>query len=184
MSAVIFEDDNDGTETDKGAGKLLSVLKRPFKYNNYEMYMPGSIVVVKYPDYGCDVDELIQAADTAMYLAKQSERNNYQVFDIAAQQNLQQRDALLLTLKQALKNNEIGSYYQPIVNQQGENFSFEVLVRRQHPQFGLLEPSRFMSPAEDSGLIAELSYQIILKGIENLSKWQEKNLCSNCRAQF
>jgi len=151
--AVIFEDDNHSFDAHMVANKLLKSLKKPFYYNNQEMHISASIGVVKYPDYAGSAEDLLNAADTAMYRAKQSGRNKVEFFDILSAQ-------------------EIKCFFQPVYSGSGEIDSLEVLARWEHPTMGILEPSQFIELAEDLGIITNLSFQIFVSAFETLQCWE------------
>ncbi|MGB1240002.1 MAG: EAL domain-containing protein, partial [Pseudomonadales bacterium] len=176
--AVIFEDENNSFDTQIVADKLLNVLKQPFHFDGHEMHISASIGVVQYPEYGESADDLIKAADTAMYQAKQAGRNSYACFDRAQLDSQQQRSELKKEFREAVAQHQIQCFYQPILDANGELFSIEVLVRWQHPRLGLLEPKSFMPLAEDTGLVVELGYQVLTQAFDVLTRWQEAQLCS------
>ena len=176
--AVIFEDDNGSFNAEMVTSKILTALKKPFYFNNQEMYITASIGVVKYPDYGSNADELLNAADVAMYRAKQLGRNQVQYFDALSHKEAVNRTELKFDLKQGLINKEIKCYYQPILNSNGGLISLEVLARWEHPLMGVLEPHRFIGIAEETGVIANLSYQLFVSAFENLQKWEAAGLVS------
>ncbi len=177
--AVVFEDKNKSFNTDVVASKLLSVLKQPFYFDNQEMYISASIGIVKYPEYGKTADDLIQAADIAMYRAKQAGRNRFEHFDVQSKIEAVNRVELEYNLKQAVSNKEILCFYQPIVDVDGQTRALEVLVRWEHPILGILGPDKFLGLAESTGIISELSYQVIVTACDQLKKWQDENLCQS-----
>jgi len=170
--AVIFEDDNRSFDAHMVATKLLKSLKKPFYYNNQEMYISASIGVVKYPDYAGSAEDLLNAADTAMYKAKQSGRNKVEFFDVLSAQEVVHRSDLQFDLKQALHNQEIKCFFQPVCNAVGKVDSLEVLARWEHPILGVLRPSEFIELAEELGIITNISFQIFVSAFEQLQRWE------------
>jgi len=76
------------------------------------------------------------------------------------------------TLKDALHRRQIGVALQPKVScVDGQLAGFEALARWRHPEHGLLGPDLFIPIAESSGLIDELTAQII----EQALKWYGSN---------
>jgi EAL domain-containing protein (putative c-di-GMP-specific phosphodiesterase class I) len=132
---------------------------------------------VKYPDYGKNADDLIQAADVAMSRAKQSGRNSFEHFDAHSQVEVVNRLELEYDLKQALSNQEILCFFQPVVYADGKIHAMEVLIRWQHPILGMLKPKDFLELAENTGIISELSYQVFVMAFRQLHQWQEQKLC-------
>lgn len=72
--------------------------------------------------------------------------------------------ANLSDVRRALESDAVVPCFQPIVElRTGTLVGFEVLARWQHPSLGLILPERFISLAEENGLIGELTHQILRK---------------------
>lgn len=110
--------------------------------------------IALYPRDGHDIDSLTQAADAAMYHAKQAGRNTYRFF--TPQMQAQSLRALQLenALRRALERNQLYLHYQPqITLSTGRVRSVEALLRWEHPELGSVSPAEFIPVAEDSGQI-------------------------------
>jgi EAL domain-containing protein (putative c-di-GMP-specific phosphodiesterase class I) len=113
-------------------------------------------------------------ADVAMYYAKEKGRNNYQFFSEDMNARAQERLAVESFLRLALRRNELVLHYQPRMRvATGELVGVEALIRWQHPRRGLLEPSRFIAVAEDSGLIVPIGEWVIDAACAQLAAWQK-----------
>ena len=87
------------------------------------------------------------------------------------------RLALETSLRQAIDNQEFVNYYQPVVNLMSNKIvGLEALVRWQHPQLGILPPSEFLSLAEDTGLILNISESVMRSACVQTRKWQLQGL--------
>ena len=77
-------------------------------------------------------------------------------------------------LREAIANQELVLYYQPIISL--ENFDltgFEALVRWQHPQRGIISPGEFIPLAEETGLIIPLGEWVMYEACKQLKDWQD-----------
>jgi EAL domain-containing protein (putative c-di-GMP-specific phosphodiesterase class I) len=72
-------------------------------------------------------------------------------------------------LKTAIAQRQFRPVYQPIFNSQtGKIAGIEVLARWTHPQYGTIPPDVFIPLAEEHGLIASLTHQLIQQVIADL----------------
>ncbi|MCW2600741.1 MAG: hypothetical protein JWM02_2570 [Frankiales bacterium] len=138
------------------AERLALVLKEPFEVGHTSVTVSGSVgVVVGHPSQS--VDELLMAADAAMYDAKRHGRGRVRVFSNDLHQGAQERMTTEVDLRAALNRSELVLHYQPVIDlDSGRAVAVEALARWQHPERGLLAPDQFIPAAEASGLIVPL----------------------------
>jgi predicted signal transduction protein with EAL and GGDEF domain len=114
----------------------------PFVLEQGEANLSASIGVTLYPIDGADPDTLIRHADQAMYLAKESGRNRYALFDPEHDRLSEARRESQKAILDAINNNELRLHYQPKVNMRtGEVYGAEALVRWQHPSAACSTPA-------------------------------------------
>lgn len=159
------------------AEKILESLTQPFDIEHHELSTSLSIGVAVYPDDGSDFDTLLKKADTAMYQAKESGRNTYRFhteqMNVNAVDHLQIRNGL----RQALEKQELVLYYQPQINiASGRIVGAEALLRWRHPDMGMVLPGRFISVAEDSGLIVPIGDWVLMEACRQAVLWQKAGL--------
>lgn len=160
------------------ANKLLAEFTRPFIIDGRELWVTASIGVATYPQDGTDADTLLKRADFAMYRAKDSGRNNFQLAGGAAD-SAEAFERLLLEdeLHHALGRDELRLYYQPQIDvATGDIVGAEALLRWQHPTRGLLLPRDFLPIAEETPLIVAIGDWVIDKACEQLRQWQDAGL--------
>lgn len=157
--------------------KILFALSAPHFINKHELHITTSMGISIYPEDGLDADTLIKNADTAMYHAKEKGRNNYQFFKSEMNLRAVERQMIEANLRRALENDEFIVHYQPKVNlNTGKITGSEVLIRWIHPEWGMMSPSRFISVAEDSGLIVGIGRWVLSEACTQLKHWQDKGL--------
>jgi len=155
------------------ADKVLETLGMPFSLAGHELHVSGSIGVSIFPTDGEDAETLMRAADTAMYYAKESGRDNYQFFTPTLNNAAQQRMAFVNRLHQALEHDEFTLYYQPQVDiETGQIFSVEALLRWQKKGKEAISCSEFIAVAEDTGLILPIGEWALRRACQELAQWR------------
>ncbi len=131
----------------------------------------ASIGFATSPDEGSDVDDLLQLADVAMYVAKAKHLGVVR-YD-ATQNHYDARNLVLMAeLRQAIDRDELVLHYQPKTRiEDGRVVAVEALVRWQHPSHGLLYPDRFIPLAEQTDLIDRLTQWVVQHALEDLSRF-------------
>ena len=155
--------------------KMLSAMHTPFKVLEHELTTTLSIGTAIYPDDGADFDTLLKRADTAMYRAKDLGRNTYRFFDAQMNTEAVEHLTILNGLRRAIEREEFVLHYQPQINLgNGALIGAEALIRWQHPELGLLPPGRFISVAENSGLIVAIGDWVLREACRQGAEWRRK----------
>lgn len=159
------------------ARALIEALASPFMLQGQQLFVSASIGVARYPMDGANADLLLKNADTAMYAAKNSGRNNYQMYSPAMQAGAELRLRTEAELHRALDNGEFVLHYQPKVDlASGALRGFEALLRWQHPERGLVPPLDFISLLEDTGLIIPVGEWVVREVCDQLVAWQAQGI--------
>ena len=144
------------------ASKILESFNRPFFLEGKEVFISGSIGIAVYPADSQDGDDLLKHADSAMYLAKRCGRNTFRFYSKDLTDSANERLMLEAELRQGLGRGELELYFQPKVSlADGVLIGSEALLRWNHPARGLLSPDKFISIAEDCGLIVEMGEWVL-----------------------
>jgi diguanylate cyclase (GGDEF)-like protein/PAS domain S-box-containing protein len=159
------------------AGKMLSALTVPHLIGAHELHVSISIGISVYPTDGDSVDSIMKNADTAMYHAKSSGRNNYQFFRVDMNTHAMQRLYIEGNLRRALKQREFVLHYQPQIHlASGVMTGAEALIRWQDPDKGLVYPTQFVPVAEESGLIVPIGRWVLREACTQIRAWLDSGL--------
>jgi EAL domain-containing protein (putative c-di-GMP-specific phosphodiesterase class I) len=160
----------------RSAKKMLTALRVPYTIAQHELHVTASIGISIYPESGQDAEAMIKSADTAMYLAKQKGRNDYQLFKPDMNVRAVDRQSLEVSLRGALERQEFVLHYQPKINlEMGAITGAEALIRWQHPEQGLILPAQFVSIAEGCGLIVPIGQWALRAACLQARAWQDAN---------
>lgn len=161
----------------RSAQKIIAALALSHRIGQHDLHIGASIGISIFPTDGKDADTLLKSADTAMYFAKESGRNNYKFFEQSMNVKAVQRQFIEAGLRRALERNEFVLMYQPKVNlSSGEIVGVEALIRWQHPDLGLLLPENFISVAEDCGLILPIGRWVLRQACMQVRHWMVAGL--------
>ena len=117
----------------------------------------------------------IRRADLALYEAKNKGRARVEVFHSDLEAVVKRKSLLDNELRKALNNREISPVYQVQTDlKTGEVVGFETLARWKHPTLGVISPAEFVPIAEESGLIGDLTYQIMIQACQTAVEWQKE----------
>src|SRR3569623_501441 len=173
---VILEGGSRPEDAAPVAEKMLAQMSSPFKLGQHEVSVTGSIGIAVYPTNARDSEELIRAADNAMYRVKDRGRNGFQFFTKAMNANVTGRGSMAVSLRHALARNEFEVHYQPQVDlRSGEVIGLEALVRWRHPDLGLVPPARFLSVQEENGQIVPMGHWLLRSVCNQMQTWRTNN---------
>lgn len=160
--AVLLPELDVNDEAARIAQRILDIVAEPIRLDSQELHISCSIGVSLFPRDGRTAEMLLKNADTALYRAKDMGRNSYQYYLSGATMVARERLTLETTLRHAVDRQQLELYYQPKWDFHADAITgAEALIRWNHPQLGLLPPARFISIAEESGLILQMGEWVL-----------------------
>ncbi len=159
------------------AERCLQKINEPLFLNHQQVKPRVSIGIAIFPRDGENEEKLIQAADTAMYAAKQAGKQRYVFYSkkMALKATFLLKNEQLL--REAFEKEQFILHFQPqICMQTGHMISLEALVRWQHPEKGILLPDKFITEIERIGLVVELGEWVLKTTCEQISHWHNAGL--------
>jgi diguanylate cyclase (GGDEF)-like protein/PAS domain S-box-containing protein len=157
--------------------RILAEASLHYEIDGNRMTVSASVGVTVHPDDGVDPDLLLRHADQAMYIAKQTGRNRYFLFDPMKDQVARTEMAALQALEAALRNREFELFYQPKVDmQRGVVTGAEALIRWRHPERGLIHPGDFLPVTENSDFAITLGDWVIGEALRQADAWHHQGL--------
>ena len=156
-------------EEAEARGRLLAdVVHEPLEVDGLRLRVRASVGISLHPRDADDAAELMRRADVAMYQAK-AHGSAPQRYDAATDLFGRERLQLTAGLYQAVPNNELLLHHQPLVDvATGRVVALEALSRWEHPELGLVAPTRFIELAEISGEIKRITRWAIRRALEDL----------------
>ncbi|MBS9405733.1 diguanylate cyclase, partial [Halomonas sp. TRM85114] len=160
----------------EAAKALLTNLERAFDVDSHRVHLSGSIGLTLYPDDGKDTDQLMHNADHAMYAAKHQGGHQVQLYASWMAQSESEHMRLNRELDDALSENQLEVYYQPIIDiRTGAISKAEALLRWNHPNKGLLPPAAFLSIAEQSGMMDRINAYVLEQAVTCSLRWRNQH---------
>ncbi len=159
------------------ARKLLTALNEPVTIQGRELHVTASIGIASFPSDSLEASDLLRYADAAMNHAKGSGKNSFKFYSASLTQTATERLELESDLRKALANGQLEVYYQPKIHTIiGQMTGAEALLRWHHPSRGMVPPDKFISIAEDTGLIVEIGAWVLHTACATATAWNKNSL--------
>jgi len=157
--------------------KILDFLTQPINIKNHQLDITASIGISIFPDDGKNISTLIKHADSAMYLAKDLGKNNFQYFTEQLSIDIHNRLKLEQSLRKALEKNELYLNFQPQYDLKTRKvIAAEALVRWNNDKLGFIPPDKFIPVTEETGLIIPIGAFIFEESCKAFMQWKEEGL--------
>lgn len=156
------------------AQRLIDEVNKSYQIEDEAVSIGISIGIAMAPINGTRPDQILRNADLALYRAKEDGRSVFRFFENQMDSDARERRMLEVELRDALKNNELVLYYQPLVSSVDQKpTGFEALIRWNHPIRGLVQPAEFIPVAERSSLIVEIGDWTIEQACRTATTWPD-----------
>nr|WP_281417569.1 EAL domain-containing protein [Alkaliphilus flagellatus] len=166
---------NNDAETIDMANAIIEEFNRPFEISGYQLFLTTSIGISIYPYGGENSNDLIKNSDISMYVAKGNGGNCYYVYNKALSEKQMENLILINELRQALENNELIMFYQPIIDTvKGQVVGMEALLRWNKPEQGFISPDKFIPLAEETGLIIPIGEWVLKSVCIQNKRWIDR----------
>lgn len=163
--------------TQSVAERVLKRTAEPVLVNGQSVTVTFSIGVSMYPDDGHDGEQLLKAADSAMYRAKDSGRNQYKFHRPGGTASAIERLSLESDLRRAAGANQFTLYYQPRVSvASGEVVAVEALIRWPRPDNPMVAPKDIIPFLERNGLIEDVGQWVLETACAQLRTWSDEGI--------
>jgi diguanylate cyclase (GGDEF)-like protein len=174
---VVCEDVDDIADVTRLAERVVAGISRPLVVRGHTVSLSASIGIAIAGPATTSGDELIRAADIAMFRAKRQADRSYVIADdemiTRAENGLLQTPSLLAELRHAIQADLLQLYYQPVVRVDGRLIGLEALVRWPHPQLGLLLPQDFLPRVAGTDLARSLSDWVLRSAVLDAASWND-----------
>lgn len=169
----VIVNSSDKKEIDALMQKLHSKVSSPFKIDMVDVYITASSGICIYPDDAQSMEEMYQAADTAMNNAKKLGKNSFSFYDAELKKKAVVYTQMVTNLKQAIQKGELELYFQSQNEaSSGKIVGVEALLRWKS-EGKMIPPDVFIPLAEKSSLIVEIGDFVLKSGFETAKRWHE-----------
>ena len=166
--AILMPDSLDSDAVGSEADCLIAILGEALTVKGQQVYVTASVGIAMFPRDGAHAEDLLSAADLAMYQAKEEGRDCRRFFSPELREKVVGRRAFEGEIRRAIDENEFQLFYQPQVSvESGVTVGVEALLRWRHPKHGLLAPDRFMKAIENGPFAAEVGRWVLRKACQD-----------------
>jgi diguanylate cyclase (GGDEF)-like protein/PAS domain S-box-containing protein len=171
---VLFNDLAEEAECFQVLDRIMQTIAAPMQLAGQQVAVSASIGVTFYPSDNEDGDTLLRHADQAMYIAKQTGKNRYHIYDAIHDQRVRSLHETRRRIQQGLESGEFELYYQPKLELSSNKIvGVEALIRWNHPERGLLQPADFLPVIENSDLEIKLGKWVLGTALAQLHAWEQ-----------
>lgn len=173
--AVILEEFGKQSDLALVANNILDQLKLPIQIDDHLLNITASIGIAIFPEDGKNSNTLMKHADSAMYLAKDSGKNNFQYYTDELSKKSKKKLDIDMAMQDALTNGEFYLHFQPQYDLSTKIIKgVEALIRWNNPKLGFIPPNEFIPIAEDTGRIISIGYFVFEEACKAFSKMKAK----------
>jgi diguanylate cyclase (GGDEF)-like protein len=174
--AVLLPSVRDAQAAREVAVRLRAALSEPVRLDGMSFDLEGSVGIALHPDHAPDFELLLQRADVAMYVAKES-RNGVEIYSPTKDRNSPARLGMLGDLRRAIDRKELELHFQPKIGLvDGQLVGMEALLRWRHPEQGIISPAQFLPIAEQTYLMRAITHYVVDGVLAQAEEWWREGL--------
>jgi diguanylate cyclase (GGDEF)-like protein/PAS domain S-box-containing protein len=169
---VVLEDLEDAERASELAQRIRREFSRPFDLSVGPQFISSSVGIALYPFDGITPSDLLRAADSAMYRAKERGGNDFQFFTPQLHESAMRQLELGNALRVAVERKDVYVVYQPINRtSDGRVVGVEALARWNRGDMPPVGPQDFVRIAEENGIIRELGDLVLRESCRQMALW-------------
>jgi diguanylate cyclase (GGDEF)-like protein len=154
------------------ARTIVELIAQPYDIDGHRIRSTVSVGIAVGPKDGNNADDLLMAADLALYAVKTTGRGTYCFYEHSMNEELNDRRQIETDLREAIEQQRLHLAYQPVIDLRRNAIAgFEALARWDHPTLGVISPAVFVPIAEDSGLILPLGEWALREACSQAVQW-------------
>lgn len=154
--------------------RLLEAIGEPYLLDGHSVVIGASIGIAMAPGDGDESEKLLKNADMALSRAKNDSRGTFSFFEPEMDARAQSRRKIEIDLRDAIQNDVLRPYYQPLVDlSTGRITGFEALVRWPDSERGMISPAQFIPVAEETGLINAVGGLMLRRACMDAAQWPD-----------
>jgi diguanylate cyclase (GGDEF)-like protein len=170
--AIVVTSANSRSMLERLATRLTEAVAQPYEIDGHRIRSSISIGIAVGPLDGGNAEDLLMAADLALYAVKASARGTFRFYQQCMNEGINDRRQVELDLREAIERNELELHYQPIIDLRYNTITgFEALARWRHAVKGMVPPAVFIPVAEDTGLITALGTWALRQACHTAARW-------------
>ena len=174
--AVLLPTVRDAQAAREVAARLRAALSEPVRLDGLSFDLEASVGIALHPDHAPDFELLLQRADVAMYVAKES-RRGVEIYSATRDRNSPARLGMLGELRRAIDRGELELHYQPKIGLDDQRLAgMEALLRWRHPQRGLIGPEEFLPVADQTYLMRSITQYVVAAALRQVAEWWREGL--------
>ncbi len=174
---LLLWDVGEAVQVQPKASDILTTLKAPYHVSGHELHVSASLGLSLFSDGGRNADQLLKAADVALYRAKAAGRGRWQLDNAVGEQAAFEQIVLEAHLRRAIEQGDFSLVYQPQINlRSGRIIGVEALLRWHHAEWGSVPPDQFIPLAEESGMINELGLWALSAAMNQHRRWRDQGI--------
>ncbi|MEL7446305.1 MAG: EAL domain-containing protein [Pseudomonadota bacterium] len=171
---VILPDSDDRGVLGDLAQRTIQMISQPYSINGMRAVIGCSVGIAVAPYDGIEEDEVVNAADLALYAAKGAGRGQYRFYSSDLKDSVSHRHQIEEDLRDAISREELQIHFQPIVDAKTHHVTcMEALMRWEHHERGMISPADFIPVAEEVGLIREIGEWALNHVCQEMTKMPE-----------